>query len=146
MNENNGSRRPMISAAISLIVLCLLGVATVMGWWPPRKPGTVYTFSASKNDMDAAMRNGMANCGDCGVIESIRVETVLGGLSGSGAIIGDAYSKENLEKSIKQHTKYRVMVRMVGGTHKKLYVDAPNYAVGQKVKVVNDHIESYSNS
>ena len=146
MNENNGSRRSMISAAISLIVLCLLGVASVMGWWPPRQPGTEYTFSASKKDMDTAMRNDMANCGDCGVIESIRVETVLGGLSGSGAIIGEAYSEENLERSIKRHTKYRVMVRMVGGAHKKLYVDAPNYGVGQKVKVINDHVEPYTNS
>jgi hypothetical protein len=146
MNENNGFRRPMVSAAVSLIVLCLLGIGSVMGWWPPQQSGTVYSFATSKKDMDAAKPDVVANCGDCGVIESIRVETVLGRQSGNGAIIGPAYLENDLEKSIKQHTKYRVMVRMDDGAYRKLYIDVPNYLVGQKVRVFNGHIAPYSNS
>jgi hypothetical protein len=143
MNENKGYRRLMMSAAVSLGVLCLLGIGSLMGWWPPHPAASESAFEAIQDGKDGG-------CGACGVVESIRVETILAKPSGIGALADNdevgTDPENDVGKEIKQQTYYQIQVRMTDGTYKKLYIERLNLTVGQKVKLINGHIVPYSNS
>jgi len=64
----------MLIAAIALIVLSVVGIATMMGWIPSALSG-----------IDPAAK---ASCGNCGAVESIRVVEVQGEASDLGAVTG----------------------------------------------------------
>jgi len=110
----------------------------------------------------------VSSCGNCGVIESVReirtkgegsgvgmaVGGVAGGLvgnqigSGSGRTIatiagaaGGAYVGNEVEKSSKSSTSYRITVRMEDGTYRTITQGSrPGHGVGDRVKLVDGNI------
>lgn len=150
MNENKGARRLMMSAAVSLVILCLLGIGAVMGWWPPPPLASKKVVPLSPDERDGTALNTAADCDQCGVIESIRVETVLDKSSGNGTVAGAADesvdSDQETRERIRRHTNFRILVRMADGTHRTLYIKTRNFTVGQKVIVNRGHIVPHSNS
>ncbi len=99
----------IILAAIALILLCLTGVAAIMGWLPmahssnaaadtpaanPSKSAAGATTSALKPAIpsmvlaDGSGRTRDQICVDCGSVESITPIEVKGQGSGVGAVIG----------------------------------------------------------
>lgn len=150
MNENKGYRRLKISAAVSLVVLCLLGIGSIVAWRLPPPPVSDNSVETPQTEQDRTAHNIAADCNACGVIESIRVETVLGKPSGIGAVAGNgegsAEPDDETRRGIKQQTNYRILVRMADGTQRKFYSSTQKFTVGQEVKVFNDHLAPYSNS
>lgn len=150
MNENKGPRRPMIAAGVSLLVLCLFEIGSVMGWWLPPPLDAKNVVGSSLDEKDGIALNAAADCRQCGVIESIRVETELGKSSAIGAVAGTtgegADSHREMGKRIRRHTNFRIVIRMADGTHRKIYSRTRDYTVGQKVMVLKGHIMPYSNS
>lgn len=110
----------------------------------------------------------VSSCGNCGVIESVReirtkgegsgvgmaVGGVAGGLlgnqigSGGGRTIatiagaaGGAYVGNEVEKSSKSSTSYRITVRMEDGTYRTITQGSrPGHGVGDRVKLVDGNI------
>ena len=107
-------------------------------------------------------------CADCGLIESIRPAEVKGQGSGVGAVAGGvagglignqighgtgrtvatiagvaggAYAGHTIEKNVKNHTVYRVTLRMDDGSLRTVSQrEAPAYAVGDRVPLSNGRI------
>ena len=146
MNENKGYRRLMMTAAVSLVVLGLLGIGSLMGWWPPPPSASKDIVDPAGDEMDIAALNDTPGCSACGVIESIRVETVLGKAAGAASAEGGDDLDDETKKGIKQQTNFRIVVRMADGIHRELYIGTRNFTVGQKVKVIDGRIEPFSKS
>lgn len=111
-----------------------------------------------------------AECGNCGTVESIRevevkgqgtgvgmaVGGVAGGLLGNqighgggravatiAGAAGGAYVGNEIEKTSRAQSAYRVTVRMEDGTYRIVTQRShPGYAVGERVKVVDGTIMS----
>jgi len=173
MDAIKGHHPLMTAAAVSLIIFSLLGIAAIMGWLPPSRSTVENSVATANSEPSGAARNAAAECAECGVIESIRVVTVQGQSSGTGAVTGGvilgllghqvgkgtgkdlatiggaaggAYLGNEMEKHMKQHTSFRIIVRMNDGTHKTLYSSTRDFNVGQKVKVINNRLAPVSNT
>jgi hypothetical protein len=59
-------------SAIAVIVFSLLGIATVVGWLPSGLVGRANAAVIQAEEFDTARSNATFDCGECGVIESIR--------------------------------------------------------------------------
>ena len=109
-----------------------------------------------------------APCAECGMIESIRLSEAKGQGSGIGAVAGGvaggligsqighgtgrtvatiagaaggAYAGHTIEKNAKNHTVYRLTLRMDDGSLRTLSQrEAPAYAVGERVRLSNGRI------
>jgi len=173
MDATKGNHPLMMAAAVSVIIFSLLGIGAIMGWLPLSRSTAENSVAATKSEQNGAVRNAAAECGECGVIESIRAVTVQGKPSGVGAVtggvvvgllghqvgkgtgkdlatiggaVGGAYLGNEMEKSMKQHTSFRIIVRMDDGTHRTLYSSTQDFGVGQKVKVINNRAVPVANS
>jgi outer membrane lipoprotein SlyB len=110
----------------------------------------------------------VSSCGNCGVIESVReirtkgegsgvgmaVGGVAGGLLGNqigrgggrtiatiAGAAGGAYVGNEVEKSSKSSTSYRITVRMEDGTYRTITQGSrPGHGVGDRVKLVDGNI------
>ena len=101
----------MIITAIAVILVCIAGVAALMGWLPtsnanmdnstaptaskPAKPATQAAkagHSSSGNTsapiVVASNKPVVAKCSDCGTVESVNATEVAGQSNGTGAVIG----------------------------------------------------------
>lgn len=195
MENKNGMLYPlMILAAISVIIFSVVGIATMTGQVPSafsssassqrsgdaprldqpvagRDQQTVLPAAQKQRVGGAAASRRVeiaAECGNCGVVESIRevevkgqgtglgmaVGGVAGGLLGNqighgggravatvAGAAGGAYVGNEIEKSSRTQTAYRVTVRMEDGTYRTVTQRShPGYAVGERVKVVDGTI------
>lgn len=194
MESKNGMLYPlMILAAISVIIFSVVGIATMTGQVPSafsssqrtgEAPRTVGPMAVGEQQMvypaappqqrketaaQQARRTGaVAECGNCGVVESIRqvevkgqgtglgmaVGGVTGGLLGNqighgggrtvatiAGAAGGAYVGNEIEKSSRTQTAFRVTVRMEDGTYRTVTQrNQPGYAIGERVKVVDGAI------
>ena len=71
--ERSGLLYPMmVIAAIAVIVFSLLGIATVMGWLPQGLIGRAHAAPVQQTEFDTARSGVTFDCGECGVIQSIR--------------------------------------------------------------------------
>ena len=71
--ERTGLLYPMmVIAAIAVIVFSLIGIATVMGWLPQGLVGRAAAATIEQNEVDTARSGVTFDCGECGVIQSIR--------------------------------------------------------------------------
>ena len=71
--ERSGLLYPMmVIAAIAVIVFSLLGIATVMGWLPEGLIGRADAATVQHGEFDTARSGVTFDCGECGVIQSIR--------------------------------------------------------------------------
>lgn len=188
MENKNGMLYPlMILAAISVIIFSVVGIATMTGQVPsafssaqrtepvaprqaqvPTVPGTQPAAASSRKP--AANRSVItaAECGNCGIVESIRevevkgqgtgvgmaVGGVAGGLLGNqighgggrtvatiAGAAGGAYVGNEIEKNQRSQSAYRVTVRMEDGTYRTVTQRGhPGYAVGERVKLLDGAI------
>ncbi|HEX6829531.1 MAG TPA: glycine zipper 2TM domain-containing protein [Burkholderiales bacterium] len=187
MDGKNGMLYPlMILAAISVIIFSVVGIATMTGQVPSAFSSSQRAPDVVRSDemvagRDPVMTPGVAQgqrrvvksrsveiaaeCGNCGVIESIRevelkgqgsgvgmaVGGVAGGLLGNqighgggraiatiAGAAGGAYAGNEIEKNSRSHTAYRITVRMEDGTYRTVTQRGhPGYGVGERVKVVD---------
>jgi outer membrane lipoprotein SlyB len=112
------------------------------------------------------------DCASCGTVESVRAVEVKGEGSGVGAVAGGlagallgngighgngravatviggaggAYAGNEIEKSTKKHTSYRIRVQMANGGIRTVYQrDVPGVAAGDRVKIVDGAIVALS--
>ena len=98
----------MIITAIAIILVCIAGVAALMGWLPTSntrmdnstsptavKPATqtAKTGHSSSGNTSAPIvvasnKPIVAKCADCGTVESVNAMEVAGQSNGTGAVIG----------------------------------------------------------
>lgn len=175
-NRNSMLYPMMVLAAISVIVFSIIGIAAITGHMPEafsQKDETELTkpeAGASSTKRGASPQS--ATCGNCGVVEAVRIVEVKGQGSGAGALTGGvagailgnqvgggsgrtaatilgagagAYVGNEVEKNVKRHTVFRITIRMDDGSYRTLsrHSDA-GVAVGQRVKVVDGAIVSLS--
>ena len=112
-----------------------------------------------------------AACADCGVVQSIHTVAVkgeggpLGMIAGgvAGALLGNqvgrgngnaiatvagaaggAYAGNEIEKNVHKKVVYQIRVRMDNGTTRTVsQAAAPDYAVGERVRIVKGHIVAF---
>jgi len=192
MENKNGMLYPlMILAAISVIIFSVVGIATMTGQVPnafssaprvepvaPRQaavPAVTGTQPAAASSNKPAQSRSVitaADCGNCGVIESIREVEVKGQGTGAGMAVGGvaggllgnqighgggrtvatiagaaggAYVGNEVEKNQRSQNAYRVTVRMEDGTYRTVTQrNAPGYGVGERVKLVDGTIVARS--
>lgn len=193
MENKNGMLYPlMILAAVSVIIFSVVGIATMTGQVPSAFSSSQRSSAAPRMDEPAPGREQQmvlpaaqkpqrnsstvqsrrvevaVECGNCGVVESIRevevkgqgtglgmaVGGVAGGLLGNqighgggravttiAGAAGGAYVGNEIEKTSRTQTAYRVTVRMEDGTHRTVTLRShPGYGVGERVKVVDGTI------
>jgi outer membrane lipoprotein SlyB len=187
----NGMLYPlMILAAISVIIFSVVGIATMTGQVPSAfssaqragdsgrtvesaaGPEMQAVYPAVPQQQRKAVQSRRvevaAECGNCGVVESIRevelkgqgtglgmaVGGVAGGLLGNqighgggravatiAGAAGGAYVGNEVEKNSRTQIAYRITVRMEDGTYRTVTQRShPGYAVGERVKVVDGAI------
>lgn len=173
MGERKGFYPLMVTAAIAVIVFSVLGIGAIMGWLPVSRSAPENAVENTTSKPIGAAQNAAAECRDCGKIESIQVVSVQGKPSGIGVVTGGvvggilghqvgggvgkdlatiggaaggAYLGNEMEKSTKKHTSFRIVVRMDDGTHRTLHSSTQNFTVGQEVKIINDKIVPVSSS
>lgn len=177
-NRNSMLFPMMVLAAISVIVFSVVGIAAITGHMPSAfsqkdETGLVKpqpAASSGKRGSASPQLAAAGGCGNCGVVEAVRIIEVKGQGSGVGALTGGvagallgnqvgggsgrtaatilgagagAYAGNEVEKNVKRHTVFRVTVRMDDGSYRTLsrHNDA-GVAVGQRVKVVDGAIIS----
>ncbi len=125
-----GERRlnPLVAgAAVSVMILSLVGIAAVTGMLP----GAVSQKSA---DITPGPVDPKAACPSCGTVESVRAIEVHGETGIPGGV-----SPASAEKRV----VYRVTVRMDDGSFRTVsQATAPAFAVGDKVRVVQGAIRA----
>jgi outer membrane lipoprotein SlyB len=113
----------------------------------------------------AAQKKAVAACASCGIVESVNAVEMKGRGSGIGAVAGGitgallgngigqgngrtavtilgaaggAYAGNEIEKSEKKHTSYRIRVRMANGDIRAVYQsETPAVSSGDRVKIVD---------
>jgi outer membrane lipoprotein SlyB len=138
---------PLIAiAAVSVMVLGLIGVAVVTGVLPN---GTSPNLSGAAQTVPAAQPQAVT-CALCGTIEAIRTVEVVDDAGGgtladmgrdSGATIlgssGSAASGNEITEGARKRYAYRVTVRMDDGSYRTVSLAAPPaLVVGDKVRMV----------
>ena len=98
----------MIITAIAVILVCIAGVAALMGWLPTSnahmdnstsptaaksanqvaKTGHTSSGNSSAPVVVASNKPVVAKCSDCGTVESVNATEVAGQSNGTGAVIG----------------------------------------------------------
>jgi hypothetical protein len=153
MDNLAGNRAsPLIAiAAVSVMVLVVVGVAAITGVLPngaPPKPSGAMLTDAAPIDSGAPFQ--AVTCALCGTIEAIRTVEVVDEAGGStladvgregGATIlgssGSAASGNEIAPGARKRYAYRVTVRMDDGSYRTVSLAAPPaLAVGDKVRVV----------
>jgi outer membrane lipoprotein SlyB len=181
-------------AGIALTLFCAVGIAAVMGWIPNSMSGTSDKVAIEQQAANAvpppalnphpavaakpareaypapARMAVVANCADCGVVESVReVDAkglgsglgavgggVLGGLLGHqvGAgrgkdvmtvvgVVGGAVAGNEVEKRVKATKSYEVTVRLNDGSSRVISeAGLPGWRPGDKVKIIDGAIRS----
>lgn len=164
MENRNGMLYPMmIIAAIAVILFSVVGIATMTGHIP--------SALSQKADVVKRTQSNRAyvasNCGNCGVVESVRIVEARGQSSGVGAVAGGitgailgnqvgggngrtattilgaaggAYLGNEIEKNGKKSLVYRITVRMDDGTYRTVTQHGTSVSVGERVKVVDGTI------
>lgn len=157
----------VIIAAISVIILSLVGIAAVTGLLPSaisQKAETEVKANKEAKTNKPAQKIA-AVCSNCGTIEAIKTTEIsgqgtgLGAVAGgvTGAVVGNQFGKgdgktamtvvgaaggayvgHEVEKHVKRTVRYNVTVRMENGTYQTISQDTqPGFSVGQKVKIIN---------
>ena len=184
-------------AGIALTLFCAVGIAAVMGWIPNSMSGTsdkaatepqaasavqppavkahrAMASNASNPAREAypapARMTAVANCAECGVVESVReIDAkglgtglgavgggVLGGLLGNqvGAgrgkdvmtvvgVVGGAVAGNEVEKRVKATKRYEVTVRLNDGSSRVVSeANPPAWRAGDKVRIIDGVIRS----
>jgi outer membrane lipoprotein SlyB len=182
MDNRNSMLYPlMILAAVSVIIFSIIGVATMTGHVPsafssPQKVTDAGQAEANGSALDGRQPSSgrqvlvASNCGNCGVIESIReieakgqgsgVGLALGGVTGGLlgtqighgggraaatilGVAGGAYVGNEVEKNAKKSSVFRVTLRMEDGTYRTVTQrNYPGHGVGEQVKLVDGNIVS----
>ncbi len=168
----------MLIAAVTVIVFSIVGIATMLGWLPSAQsksdpashseavigdtPGPAL-IRPGGGDVAGSRQPAAPACGNCGVIESIRVVEIKGAGSGVGAVTGGvlggvlgnqigrgtgravmtvvgagagAYAGNEIEKNVKRSTQYAIRVRMNDGSYRTFHQQSqPALGTGQKVRV-----------
>ena len=155
----------LVTAAISVILVSLIGVATMTGLIPSAMSKSEI---GTRNNL-AAIANA---CNNCGVIQSVRAAEIKGSGSGIGAVTGGitgalvgnelgsgrgrtaltllgagggAYVGNEIEKKVNRSVRYQVRVRMNDGTRRTFYENQlPDWRAGDKVKIENGSLVRYS--
>lgn len=174
MNDYASKLHPVVyAAAVSVIILSLVGVAAFTGHLPgasstPGIPSTPAPVPAASSTAAAVPKSAPARCAECGIIEQIRAVQVTDSTSGLGAAAGGvtgaligrqfghgdgrtiaalagaaggAYAGNSNEKNLNKRVVYRIVLRMDDGSGRALTQSAaPAYAVGDRVRVVNQQI------
>ena len=137
----------IIIAAVSVIILSIIGIAAITGQMPAVKsetsePATRGEESGIKLNITpiimekraSAQQMEQANpCVNCGVVDSIITNDVKGGSGKAGIVAG-----RETEKNVNKPAAYQVKVRMDDGTYRVIsQQDHPVFHVGEKVKIVN---------
>lgn len=163
MNQPQAFNRPaplVNIAAITVVVASVLAIAGASGILPELL--SAHDDHAPTATPVAPGSLPVAACRQCGRVEALRVVQVKldgAGFDGgsSGAIVGSqfgqgssrtpftlvdggsgAYAGHGAAQGARSRTSYRVTVRMEDGTTRTVYQDvAPDFAIGDKVKVVN---------
>ena len=181
-------------AGIALTLFCAVGIAAVMGWIPNSMSGTgdkaaiaqqaasavpppavkahraMASNPAKETHTAPARMAAVANCAECGVVESVReIDAkglgtglgavgggVLGGLLGNqvGAgrgkdvmtvvgVVGGAVAGNEVEKRVKATKHYEVTVRLNDGSSRVISeASLPAWRPGDKVKIIDGAIRS----
>lgn len=123
---------------------------------------------AASSTAATAPKSAPVRCAECGIIEQIRAVQVTDSTSGLGAAAGGvtgaligrqfghgdgrtiaalagaaggAYAGNSIEKNLNERVVYRIVLRMDDGSGRALTQSAaPPYAVGDRVRVVNQQI------
>lgn len=108
-------------------------------------------------------------CGNCGTVEAIHDFKVKGEATGVGAVggavvggllgnmvgagrgkalatvagaVGGGLGGNAIERNVRAETEYRMVVRLDhGGTRTFTQASPPPYGVGERVRIVNGHVE-----
>lgn len=155
MQESLARSHPLIvGAALSIILLCLVGAAALMGILPDA--------ASQKGDFPQS-RAAAPPCASCGTVIAVREVQVKGSASGVGAVAGGltgavvgnqfgrgdgrtamtvlgaaggAYAGNSIEKNMNQSTAWRITVRMDDESHRTVsQPEPPAFAVGDKVRI-----------
>jgi outer membrane lipoprotein SlyB len=179
-------------AGIALTLFCAVGIAAVMGWIPNSMSGTSDKVAIEQQAANATPTMNaqravaakpaqeayrapvrmatVANCAECGVVESVReIDAkglgtglgavgggVLGGLLGNqvGAgrgkdvmtvvgVVGGAVAGNEVEKRVKATKSYEVTVRLNDGSSRVISeASLPAWRPGDKVKIIDGAIRS----
>jgi uncharacterized protein YcfJ len=151
-------------AAAAVIVASVVAVAAIAGYLPGSsagpKPAQQQNAVAAKPAQKSAVRVATA-CSECGVVVSVKEETVMGKGSGVGALaggvagavighdIGDGsragtaigavvggVAGHQVERSAKSSKKYETSVRMPDGSVQSAFTDTPPaWRAGDKVRL-----------
>lgn len=160
MENKNGMLYPMmIIAAIAVILFSIVGIATMTGHIP-----SALSQKADRAHTQSDRAVVASACGNCGVVESVRIVELAGRASGVGAVAGGltgailgnqigggsgrtattllgaaggAYLGNEVEKNTKKSVAYRITVRMEDGTYRTVTQHDAGVSVGERVKVVN---------
>lgn len=169
MEKRNSMLYPMmVLAAISVIVFSIIGIAAITGHLPTAfSQKDEAALLADKGSSASPRQTAAGACGNCGVVEAVRIVETKGQGSGAGALTGGvagailgnqvgggsgrtaatilgagagAYVGNEVEKNVKRHTVFRVTVRMDDGSYRTLSRHDAGVTVGQRVKVVDGAI------
>jgi hypothetical protein len=135
MGDNRRYYPLMAAVATSVLIFCMIGFGTFMGWLPmPRSSsGSPVEYFMSRSD--TAIHHAAAECVRCGAIESINSISMQSAPSGAEAYLGN-----DAEAAVMRRAYFRVAIRMDDGTHLIMHSNKQNFTVGQRVKVIGDEI------
>ncbi|HQR03124.1 MAG: glycine zipper 2TM domain-containing protein [Proteobacteria bacterium] len=155
----------LVTAAVCITVFSLVGIASMTGYLPQAhaegEAGKATSIAPSK-------QVAATDCGNCGVVESVRAIEVKGSGSGTGAVIGGiagallgngmgqgngrtamtliggaggAYAGNEIEKNSGRHTVWQTRVRFDNG-NSRTYTSRsqPGVDIGSKVRVVDGQV------
>jgi hypothetical protein len=127
----------MLIAAISVIVLSVVGIATMMGWMP----GALSGHDGSGRAAGVPLANPGADrylltCDNCGAIESVHPIELGRGRERAAAVTPGSGPGKEIGKSAKPAVVYRITVRMNDGTTRTFIEPSkPAVGIGEKVRV-----------
>lgn len=152
----------MVIAGVSVTVFSLLGTAAITGHLPAAQAAAFAPAAKPSQGAAATKIAGRYACNTCGTVAAVHATEIKGQGSGLGAVAGGvtgailgtqigngngrtaatllgaaggAYLGNEIEKNTKAVTRYTVTVRMSDGSVRTFQRSAPEFAVGQKVRV-----------
>lgn len=148
MNESDRPTPPALtwSTGLAVIVFCLTGVASMLGWIPPAQNDADLQAVAEK----AVAPGGtlaQADCPSCGVIAATCVldrpddEGFMAGLVNASGVLGPglvaAVSGENREAADRKDGRYHQATVRFGNGTVRVFADRsePRLQVGERVRV-----------
>jgi hypothetical protein len=135
-----GSIRPwvpplLIGAGIVAIAGSIASIAAIVDWLPSGAGRTVGTTTAPVA-ITVDLRRARADCGNCGVVESIRaVEARPASGTGVRLVAANPAPAPSVERG---PTSYRITVRMDDGSYRTLSQPVPpTFSPGAQVRVAD---------